>query len=88
MKINIKEEFVFIELKETKNKKYSFLIVGAKDYSGTTSFLVDNDDLKIDFKERDLIEVGFYIYLENKKVGDSYKEVVVNKRIVTARLKK
>lgn len=82
MKINVKEEFVFIELKETKRDDFKVLIVGAKDFSGAMSFIVNTDTVESNLKKMDLLEMEFLIQVSNKKTEEGYKEVITNKRII------
>ena len=79
MKINIKERFIVADIKETKNPRFQLIILGAKDFSGTTSFIVNVEEMSIDFGIRDEVEVEFFVQISNQKINDEYKEVINNK---------
>lgn len=81
MKITVKEQLIFVESKATKNAEYAILIFGAPDFSGTINFLVNVNEVNVDFKERELVEVEFLMQLGNKRVGEDYLEIVTNRRI-------
>lgn len=81
MKINIKQEFIIADIKETKNEKYKILILGSLDFSGTMSFLVEKEMIE-KIKERDLVEVEYFIQVSNEKIDKEYKEIIKNKRLV------
>ena len=81
MKLTLKEQLIFVESKATKNVDYAILIFGAPDFSGTINFLVNVNELNIDFKNRELVEVEFVLQLGNKRVGEDYLEIVTNRRI-------
>lgn len=81
MKINIKQDFIISDIKETKNEKYKILILGSLDFSGTMSFLVEKEMIE-KIKERDLVEVEYFIQVSNEKIDKEYKEIIKNKRLV------
>lgn len=81
MKINVKEKYIVVELKETKNEDFKILVVGAKDFSGTMSFLYSPKDFSVDLKERDEVELDYKMQIALRKSGSNYEDVIENKRL-------
>lgn len=81
MKINVKEKFVVVEVRNTKNPDFKILVAGASDYSGTISFLFDPVEFGAQLKPKDDVELDFTLQVETRRMGNQYKEIVENKRL-------
>lgn len=81
MKLNIKEKMVVVSVISTKNDKFKILKLGAEDFSGTIDFLVNIDEIELNFKERSLVEIEFSIVTNTRKIDGKYQEIITSKRL-------
>lgn len=82
MKSLIKQDFVIVSIKATRNDDYKIIKLGSTDFSGTTSFLVDTEIVK-DLEERDLVYVEFFIqFALERNDKNEYVEIIKNKRLL------
>lgn len=81
MKSIITQDFIIALIKETKNEKYKFIRLGATDFSGTISFLVESEFIA-GLEETNLVSAEFFIQFENERnEKNEYREIIKNKRL-------